>query len=127
MVLLTKSLSVVGPINAQFAIQQNDIFVLEVNPRASRTVPFVSKSIGLSLAKIGALCMVNKSLSEQGIADNYITPFFFIKVPIFSFHKFPGVDPMLGPEMRSTGEIMGIGKTTVPIISTINKTKPCLA
>ena len=104
-------LGVVGLINAQFAIQADDIYVLEVNPRASRTVPFVSKATGLSLAKIGALCMVGQSLADQGLTQQYPMPSFYaIKLPVFPFVKFAGVDSILGPEMKSTGEVMGIAK-----------------
>jgi len=105
------NLGVVGLINAQFAIQSDDIFVLEVNPRASRTVPFVSKATGLPMAKIAALCMVGKSLKEQGLTEHYPQPAFYsIKLPVFPFIKFSGVDSILGPEMKSTGEVMGIAK-----------------
>jgi carbamoyl-phosphate synthase large subunit len=104
-------LGVVGLINAQFAIKADDIYVLEVNPRASRTVPFVSKATGLSLAKIGALCMVGQSLADQGLTQQYPMPAFYaIKLPVFPFVKFAGVDSILGPEMKSTGEVMGIAK-----------------
>lgn len=104
-------LGVVGLINAQFAIQSDDIFVLEVNPRASRTVPFVSKATGLPLAKIAALCMVGKSLKEQGLTEHHPrAAFYSIKLPVFPFIKFSGVDSILGPEMKSTGEVMGIAK-----------------
>jgi carbamoyl-phosphate synthase large subunit len=104
-------LGVVGLINTQFAIQADDIFVLEVNPRASRTVPFVSKATGLSLAKIAALCKVGVSLKEQGLSGHYPMPSFYsIKLPVFPFIKFSGVDSILGPEMKSTGEVMGIAK-----------------
>nr|WP_277619252.1 carbamoyl-phosphate synthase large subunit [Legionella norrlandica] len=104
-------LGVVGLINAQFAIQADDIYVLEVNPRASRTVPFVSKATGLSLAKIAALCKVGVGLEEQGLSQNHHVPSFYsIKLPVFPFIKFSGVDSILGPEMKSTGEVMGIAK-----------------
>ncbi len=104
-------LGVVGLINAQFAIQADDIFVLEVNPRASRTVPFVSKATGLPLAKIAALCKVGISLAQQGISPHHAMPSFYsIKLPVFPFIKFAGVDSILGPEMKSTGEVMGIAK-----------------
>jgi carbamoyl-phosphate synthase large subunit len=102
-------LGVIGLMNAQFAIQDNEIYVLEVNPRASRTVPFVAKAIGLPLAKIAARCMVGISLREQGYGTEVIPQYFAVKQPVFPFVKFPGVDPILGPEMRSTGEVMGIG------------------
>ena len=103
-------LGVVGLVNAQFAIQADDIYVLEVNPRASRTVPFVSKALGLPLAKIAALCKIGKSLAEQGVSGPYPLPAFYaVKLPVFPFIKFSGVDSILGPEMKSTGEVMGIG------------------
>lgn len=105
------NLGVVGLINAQFAIKQDDIYVLEVNPRASRTVPFVSKATGLPLAKIAALCKVGISLKEQGLSLHYPMPAFYsIKLPVFPFIKFAGVDSILGPEMKSTGEVMGIAR-----------------
>ncbi len=104
-------LGVIGLINAQFAIQADDIYVLEVNPRASRTVPFVSKATGLPLAKIAALCKIGRSLKEQGLTQYYPRPAFYsIKLPVFPFIKFAGVDSILGPEMKSTGEVMGIAK-----------------
>ena len=109
--LLGQKLGVVGLMNAQFAIKDNDIYVLEVNPRASRTVPFIAKATGLSLAKIAARCMVGISLAEQGMAKESLPPYFAVKNAIFPFAKFPGVDPILGPEMRSTGEVMGIAKS----------------
>jgi carbamoyl-phosphate synthase large subunit len=105
------SLGVVGLINAQFAIQGDDIFVLEVNPRASRTVPFVSKATGLPLAKIAARCKMGQSLKDQGLLGKQtIQSFYAIKMPVFPFIKFSGVDSILGPEMKSTGEAMGIAK-----------------
>ncbi len=108
---MATSLGVCGLVNAQFAIQGDDVFILEVNPRASRTVPFVSKATGLQLAKIGALCKVGKSLREQGLLSRTFTPnFYSIKLPVFPFIKFSGVDSILGPEMKSTGEVMGIAK-----------------
>ena len=109
--LMALELGVVGLINAQFAIQSDDIYVLEVNPRASRTVPFVSKATGLPLAKIAALCKIGRSLKEQGLTQYAPTPAFYsIKLPVFPFVKFAGVDSILGPEMKSTGEVMGIAK-----------------
>ncbi len=111
MVLLGKALHVVGLMNAQFAIKDEMIYILEVNPRASRTVPFVSKATGLPLAKISARCMAGTSLKEQGVTKEIIPHFFFVKEAVFPFIKFPGVDPILGPEMKSTGEVMGIGRT----------------
>ena len=112
---MAKGLNVVGLMNVQFAIQNVDgkdvIYVLEVNPRASRTVPFVSKATGLQLAKIAARCMVGQSLDQQGIKVEVKPPYFSVKEAVFPFNKFPGIDPILGPEMRSTGEVMGVGKT----------------
>ncbi len=106
---LALSLGVVGLLNAQFAIQSDDIYILEVNPRASRTVPFVSKAIGLPLAKIAIRCKLGMSLKSQGILSHYRMPnFFAIKLPVFPFNRFPGADCILGPEMKSTGEVMGI-------------------
>ena len=108
---LALELGVVGLINAQFAIQSDDVYVLEVNPRASRTVPFVSKATGLPLARIAALCKVGVTLKEQGLTNYIPTPAFYsIKLPVFPFIKFAGVDSILGPEMKSTGEVMGIAK-----------------
>ncbi len=109
--MMAKELGVVGLVNAQLAIQGGEIFVLEVNPRASRTVPFLAKATGLSLAKIAARCMVGQTLKEQGMTEERIPSYFTIKKAIFPFDKFPGVDPILGPEMRSTGEVMGIAHT----------------
>ncbi|MBC3861756.1 carbamoyl-phosphate synthase large subunit [Undibacterium jejuense] len=113
--LMAKGLNVVGLMNVQFAIQQQDgkdvVFVLEVNPRASRTVPYVSKATGLQLAKIAARCMVGQSLDSQGIGAEVVPPYFSVKEAVFPFVKFPGVDTILGPEMKSTGEVMGVGKT----------------
>ncbi|EIJ46543.1 carbamoyl-phosphate synthase large subunit [Herbaspirillum sp. GW103] len=117
--LMAKGLNVVGLMNVQFAIQQNEVdgktvdtvFVLEVNPRASRTVPFVSKATGLQLAKIAARCMVGQSLDSQGIKNEVVPPYYSVKEAVFPFVKFPGVDTILGPEMKSTGEVMGVGKT----------------
>jgi len=117
--LMADGLNVVGLMNVQFAIQQQEVdgkmqdvvFVLEVNPRASRTVPFVSKATGLQLAKIAARCMAGTSLDEQGVFDEVVPPYFSVKEAVFPFVKFPGVDTILGPEMKSTGEVMGVGKT----------------
>ena len=97
--------------NTQFAIQGEDIYVLEVNPRASRTAPFVSKATGYPLAKIAARCMVGQTLTQQGITKERIPGYYSVKEAVFPFVKFPGVDPLLGPEMKSTGEVMGVGKT----------------
>ena len=106
---MARELNVVGLMNVQMAVQGEDVFVIEVNPRASRTVPFVSKCIGVSLAKIAARCMAGTSLAEQGVTGERIPPFFSVKESVFPFAKFPGVDPILGPEMKSTGEVMGTG------------------
>ncbi|MGB1885003.1 MAG: carbamoyl-phosphate synthase large subunit, partial [Gammaproteobacteria bacterium] len=107
--VMALGLNVKGLMNVQFAIQGEDIYVLEVNPRASRTAPFVSKAIGLSLPYMAARCMVGESLTEQGIGEERIPSFYSVKEAVFPFVKFPGVDPLLGPEMKSTGEVMGIG------------------
>ena len=104
-------LGVIGLMNAQFALRGDDIYVLEVNPRASRTVPFVSKATGVPLASIAARCMAGITLQEQGCTEEKIPDFFSVKEVVFPFMKFPGVDPILGPEMRSTGEVMGIGRS----------------
>ena len=108
---LALELNVIGLMNVQMAVQGEDVFVLEVNPRASRTVPFVSKCIGHSLAKIAARCMAGKKLSELGFTDEVIPQFVHVKESVFPFNKFIGVDPILGPEMKSTGEVMGVGET----------------
>jgi carbamoyl-phosphate synthase large subunit len=109
------ALNVVGLMNVQFAIQHVDgqdvIYVLEVNPRASRTVPYVSKATGIQLAKVAARCMAGQTLSKQGITKEVTPPYFSVKEAVFPFVKFPGVDTILGPEMKSTGEVMGVGKT----------------
>jgi len=119
-VLMAKALNVVGLMNVQFAIQQlpdengvrrDVVFVLEVNPRASRTVPYVSKATGLQLAKIAARCMVGQTLDEQKIGAEVIPPYYSVKEAVFPFVKFPGVDTILGPEMKSTGEVMGVGRS----------------
>jgi carbamoyl-phosphate synthase large subunit len=104
-------LGVRGLMNVQLALQDGDIYVIEVNPRASRTVPFVSKCIGTSLAKIAARCMVGQTLESQGFTSEIIPPYFSVKEAVFPFNKFPGIDPILGPEMKSTGEVMGVGAT----------------
>ncbi len=112
---MAQALNVVGLMNVQFAIQHRDgkdvIYVLEVNPRASRTVPFVSKATGIQLAKVAARCMVGQTLASQGIGAEVNPPYFSVKEAVFPFVKFPGVDTILGPEMKSTGEVMGVGKT----------------
>ncbi|MEW7976351.1 MAG: carbamoyl-phosphate synthase large subunit [Candidatus Sedimenticola endophacoides] len=104
-------LKVVGLMNTQFAIKGDDIYILEVNPRASRTVPFVSKATGVQLAKVAARCMAGTSLRQQAFTEEVIPRNFFVKEAIFPFVKFPGVDTLLGPEMKSTGEVMGVGAT----------------
>jgi carbamoyl-phosphate synthase large subunit len=104
-------LGVVGLMNVQLAVQDGEIYVIEVNPRASRTVPFVSKCIGLSLAQVAARCMVGQSLAQQGFTSERVPPYYSVKEAVFPFAKFPGVDPILGPEMKSTGEVMGLGET----------------
>ena len=118
--LMARALKVVGLMNVQFAIQgdvtagtdQATVYVLEVNPRASRTVPYVSKATGEPLAKIAARCMAGRKLKDQpGVKGEVVPPYFSVKEAVFPFNKFPGVDPVLGPEMRSTGEVMGVGKT----------------
>ena len=112
---MAAGLNVVGLMNVQFAIKEQDgqdvIYVLEVNPRASRTVPFVSKATGVQLAKVAARCMAGDTLAEQGITKEVTPPYFSVKEAVFPFVKFPGVDTILGPEMKSTGEVMGVGKT----------------
>jgi carbamoyl-phosphate synthase large subunit len=116
---MARALNVVGLMNVQFAIQEvkegdarrDVIYVLEVNPRASRTVPFVSKATGIPLAKVAARCMAGQSLASQGVTREITPPYFSVKEAVFPFVKFPGVDTILGPEMKSTGEVMGVGKT----------------
>ena len=102
-------LGVIGLMNVQFAVKRNEVYVLEVNPRASRTVPFVSKCIGVSLAKVAARCMAGISLQDQGFTSEIVPKHYFVKEAVFPFAKFQGVDPILGPEMKSTGEVMGVG------------------
>jgi carbamoyl-phosphate synthase large subunit len=108
---MARELKVIGLMNTQFAIQGEEIFVLEVNPRASRTVPFVSKATGVPLAKVAARCMVGQSLIAQGATEEVIPGYHSVKEAIFPFAKFQNVDPILGPEMRSTGEVMGVGRS----------------
>jgi carbamoyl-phosphate synthase large subunit len=108
---LATALAVRGLMNIQFAIKDHRVYVIEVNPRASRTVPFVSKATGVPIARIAAQVMAGKALADFGLPDNLTVNRFFIKSPVFPFAKFPGVDPILGPEMHSTGEVMGIGDT----------------
>ena len=114
-VAMAMALKVVGLMNVQFAIQDGDVYVLEVNPRASRTVPFVSKATSLPLAKIAARCMAGRSLKSQGLGGpnggEITPPYYCVKEAVFPFIKFPGVDTILGPEMKSTGEVMGVGET----------------
>ncbi len=109
--LMSRALNVVGLMNVQFAIQNGNVFVLEVNPRASRTVPYVSKATGIALAKVAARAMLGRSLDDQAIGAEVAPPYFSVKEAVFPFVKFPGVDTILGPEMKSTGEVMGVGKT----------------
>ncbi|HYN78306.1 MAG TPA: carbamoyl-phosphate synthase large subunit [Lamprocystis sp. (in: g-proteobacteria)] len=111
MAQMAHGLNVVGLMNAQFAIKGDDIYILEVNPRASRTVPFVSKAIGVALAKVAARCMVGQSLAAQGFTREVRPKHYFVKEAVFPFIKFPGVDTVLGPEMKSTGEVMGVGES----------------
>jgi len=110
-VQLARALKVVGLMNIQFAIKGDDVYVLEVNPRASRTVPYVSKATGRPLAKIAARCMVGQSLKSQGVVGEVVPSYYSVKEAVFPFIKFPGVDTMLGPEMKSTGEVMGVGRS----------------
>jgi carbamoyl-phosphate synthase large subunit len=110
-VALAKALNVVGLMNVQYAIQDGTVYVLEVNPRASRTVPYVSKATGVPLAKVAARCMAGRSLDAQGIRGEVVPPYVSVKEAVFPFIKFPGVDTILGPEMKSTGEVMGVGET----------------
>jgi len=110
-VKMAKALGVKGLMNVQFAIQGETVYVLEVNPRASRTVPFVSKACGMPLAKIAARCMAGQSLKSQNVTQEVVPPYYSVKEAVFPFIKFPGVDTILGPEMKSTGEVMGVGDT----------------
>ncbi|MDQ6619291.1 MAG: carbamoyl-phosphate synthase large subunit [Pseudomonadota bacterium] len=110
-IMMAKALEVRGLMNVQFAIQEGTVYVLEVNPRASRTVPYVSKATGRPLAKIAARCMVGRTLADQGISGEIVPPYFCVKEAVFPFIKFRGVDTILGPEMKSTGEVMGVGNT----------------
>ncbi len=108
---MARALKVIGLMNTQFAIQKNVVYVLEVNPRASRTVPYVSKATGVPLAKVAARCMAGRSLAEQNISREIVPEYFSVKEAVFPFNKFPGIDPLLGPEMKSTGEVMGVGRS----------------
>jgi carbamoyl-phosphate synthase large subunit len=110
-VALARGLQVIGLMNVQYAIQGDVVYVLEVNPRASRTVPYVSKATSLPLAKIGARCMVGQTLASQKVTLEVVPPYYSVKEAVFPFLKFPGVDTILGPEMKSTGEVMGVGGT----------------
>jgi len=110
-VKLAQGLKVVGLMNTQFAIQGDVVYLLEVNPRASRTAPFVSKATGVPLAKIAAKVMVGETLAKQGMVNQRVPEYFSVKEAVFPFIKFPGADPILGPEMKSTGEVMGVGRT----------------
>jgi len=107
-VALAKALHVVGLINVQYAIKNGVVYILEVNPRASRTIPFVSKAIGVPLASLAARVMLGETLDEIGFVEEVMPPYVSVKEAVFPFNKFPGTDPVLGPEMRSTGEVMGI-------------------
>jgi carbamoyl-phosphate synthase large subunit len=109
--VMARALNVIGLMNVQFAIQQDTVYVLEVNPRASRTVPYVSKATGIPLAKVAARCMVGQTLEQQGVIAEVVPKYFSVKEAVFPFVKFPGVDTILGPEMKSTGEVMGVGRT----------------
>ena len=109
--MMARALNVKGLMNVQFAIQKGDVYVLEVNPRASRTVPYVSKATGLQLAKIAARAMAGITLAAQGVTEEVVPEYFSVKEAVFPFVKFPGVDTILGPEMKSTGEVMGVGKS----------------
>ena len=108
---LAKGLNVIGLMNTQFAIQNDIVYVLEVNPRGSRTIPFVSKSTGVPLAKIASRVMIGESLEAQGYVDQRVPPYYSVKESVFPFERFTGADPILGPEMKSTGEVMGIGRS----------------
>ena len=108
---LAFELQVRGLMNVQFAVKNNEVYLIEVNPRAARTVPFVSKATGVPLAKVAARVMAGKTLAQQGVTKEIIPPYYSVKEVVLPFNKFPGVDPLLGPEMRSTGEVMGVGRT----------------
>ncbi len=108
---MARALNVIGLMNTQFAIQKDVVYVLEVNPRASRTVPYVSKATGVALAKVAARCMAGRSLAQQNLSKEVVPDYFCVKEAVFPFNKFPGIDPLLGPEMKSTGEVMGVGRS----------------
>jgi carbamoyl-phosphate synthase large subunit len=110
-IAMARALNVVGLMNVQFALQGETVYVLEVNPRASRTVPYVAKATGRQLAKIAARCMAGRSLADQSVFSEIVPSYFSVKEAVFPFIKFPGVDTILGPEMKSTGEVMGVGRT----------------
>ena len=110
-VQLAKALKVIGLMNVQYAVKDGEVYLLEVNPRASRTVPYVSKATGRALAKVAARCMVGRTLKQQGMAAEVVPSYYSVKEAVFPFIKFPGVDTVLGPEMKSTGEVMGVGRT----------------
>ena len=108
---IARALKVIGLMNAQFAIKEDTVYVIEVNPRASRTVPYLSKATGVPLAKVAARVMIGRTLAQLGLTKDLEVPGFFVKTPVFPFVRFPGVDTILGPEMKSTGEVMGVGET----------------
>jgi len=110
-VQLAKALKVVGLMNVQYAVKSGEVYLLEVNPRASRTIPYVSKATGRAWAKVAARCMVGRTLKQQGMAGEVVPSYYSVKEAVFPFIKFPGVDTVLGPEMKSTGEVMGVGRT----------------
>ena len=110
-IAMARALNVVGLMNVQFALQGETVYVLEVNPRASRTVPYVAKATGRQLAKVAARCMSGRTLADQNVFDEIVPSYFSVKEAVFPFIKFPGVDTILGPEMKSTGEVMGVGRT----------------
>jgi carbamoyl-phosphate synthase large subunit len=110
-IAMARALNVVGLMNVQFALQGETVYVLEVNPRASRTVPYVAKATGRQLAKVAARCMAGRTLADQNVFHEIVPSYFSVKEAVFPFIKFPGVDTILGPEMKSTGEVMGVGRT----------------
>jgi carbamoyl-phosphate synthase large subunit len=107
---LALRLGVIGPMNVQFAVHEGRIYVIEANPRASRTLPFIAKAVGVPLAGLAARVMAGATLEELGFTEEPPVPAVFVKAPVFPFRRFPGVDPVLGPEMKSTGEVMGVGE-----------------
>jgi Carbamoylphosphate synthase large subunit (split gene in MJ) len=106
---IAKELNIIGLMNIQYAVKDNDVYIIEVNPRASRTVPFISKAIGSSLAKVASKAMIGKTLDDQNFSSKLPKGLSFVKEAVMPFDKFPHVDPILGPEMKSTGEVMGVG------------------